>query len=506
MVVTSSKATPARGLGLVHVTSTRSTRESARQASAMSLGEGLDEAHGLDPRSTRRREPRPRRSRRCLQGRRWRPPAGCRRAAPRRRRTSARRASRARTTRGARAPEGHEGRPGRCSSALPRTPSRGDRTASRLPATSWTRTHHTPAFAAMAETASVAESRASIDRGSTRRGSASSSPRNRLRDAPMSSGRPERRRARARCASSAQLCSAFLAKPRPGSSTMRAGSMPAATAASSRARSSRAHVAHDVVVDARASSSCRCGRASASRRNGTRSAATRRASRWSASPPLTSLTRHARRPRRRPQPSSARMVSMLTATPAATSPRTTGRTRALLLLGRDPLGARPRRLAADVDEISPGLGQRERRAPRRVGVEVAAAVGERVGRDVEDAHDDGASRCLGGQAAGGARATSRRRAYGRAAHRAQRPTMRLIASARVAGSRSWPRTAEVTVRHRLADPAHGHAQVLALDDHDDARAAAACAPARRRSGWSAAPAPAGAWRRRRPAGRASTAR
>ena len=49
--------------------------------------------------------------------------------------------------------------------------------------------------------------------------------------------------------------------------------------------------------------------------------------------------------------------------------------------------------------------------------------------------------------------------------------IRDIASLRVAGSRSWPRTAEVmVVRAGLADPAHGHAHVLALDDHDRRRA------------------------------------
>ena len=65
---------------------------------------------------------------------------------------------------------------------------------------------------------------------------------------------------------------------------------------------------------------------------------------------------------------------------------------------------------------------------------------------------------------------------------AQRAWMRLIASARVAASRIWPRTAEVTVaRAGLAHAAHRHAQVLALDHDDHTARPTASRRARRRS-------------------------
>src|SRR5262249_40018468 len=58
-----------------------------------------------------------------------------------------------------------------------------------------------------------------------------------------------------------------------------------------------------------------------------------------------------------------------------------------LLVGRDAFGAGPRRLAPDVDDRRPLLDHATRRRSRRVGVEVDAAVGERVRRHVQDAHD-----------------------------------------------------------------------------------------------------------------------
>ena len=58
--------------------------------------------------------------------------------------------------------------------------------------------------------------------------SASTRPRKRLREAATSSGWP-RARSRSRCASRARSCSASLAKPRPGSTTIRSGAIPPAT-------------------------------------------------------------------------------------------------------------------------------------------------------------------------------------------------------------------------------------------------------------------------------------
>ena len=89
----------------------------------------------------------------------------------------------------------------------------------------------------------------------------------------------------------------------------------------------------------------------------------------SASPPLTSLTSTAPALDRGRSATAARMVSTLTAAPAAASAATTGQDPAQLLLGRvDPLGAGPGRLAADVDEVG-ALGDQlaGRARPRRPG-------------------------------------------------------------------------------------------------------------------------------------------
>ena len=59
-----------------------------------------------------------------------------------------------------------------------------------------------------------------------------------------------------------------------------------------------------------------------------------------------------------------------------------------LLVLRHRRGARPRRLAADVDEVRALHGERARMRDRRGGREVAATVGKRIGRDVHHAHDE----------------------------------------------------------------------------------------------------------------------
>ena len=104
----------------------------------------------------------------------------------------------------------------------------------------------------------------------------------------------------------------------------------------------------------------------------------------SAKPPDTSLTTAA--------PASmaaaataARVVSMLTATPSATRSAITGSTRAISVGRVDPHGAGPGRFAADVDEVGARRPQLEAVPDGVVVVEEPAAVGERVGRDVEDA-------------------------------------------------------------------------------------------------------------------------
>ena len=52
------------------------------------------------------------------------------------------------------------------------------------------------------------------------------------------------------------------------------------------------------------------------------------------------------------------------------------------------LGARARGLAADVDEVGAARLHLDRRRLGRAGIEIETAIGERIGRDVEDAHDE----------------------------------------------------------------------------------------------------------------------
>ena len=91
------------------------------------------------------------------------------------------------------------------------------------------------------------------------------------------------------------------------------------------------------------------------------------------------------------------------------------------------LRSRTSRFPAHVNDVRSGCCKAKSVRDRRVGREVATAIAEGIGRDVEDAHDE---RALG---------------LGKLRHR-YFPTMRLIASARVAASRIAPRTALVTVR------------------------------------------------------------
>ncbi len=80
-----------------------------------------------------------------------------------------------------------------------------------------------------------------------------------------------------------------------------------------------------------------------------------------------------------------------------------------LLLDRDRVGARPRRLAADVDDRRALGGHGHALADRRLGVHEEAPVRERVGGHVEDPHDAGEGE-VGGQTegAGHERGLSRR--------------------------------------------------------------------------------------------------
>lgn len=153
---------------------------------------------------------------------------------------------------------------------------------------------------------------------------ASTRPRNRLREAATSRGRP-RARSSARWATSARSCSACLAKPRPGSRTIRSGAMPPATTASTRAWSSATTSATTSAYTARLFMSWLKPRQCMTTK-GASVAATTGIMFGSARPPLTSLTSNA------PAATAcsatrARMVSTETVTPSEARPRTTGTTR-----------------------------------------------------------------------------------------------------------------------------------------------------------------------------------
>ena len=192
--------------------------------------------------------------------------------------------------------------------------------------TSCTRRPHTPRSASSGTRAACACSRSPGGRG-VPSGPASRAPRKLLRLAPTSSGRPRAATA-SRWASSCQLCSPRLAKPRPGSSTTRSGSMPAAVAASQALASSSTTAATTPPGPSYVAKSAirsLCARQCMATYVASEPATTSRIA-GSASPPETSLTIRA------PASSaaaatSARMVSTETTAPSAASPEMTGTTR-----------------------------------------------------------------------------------------------------------------------------------------------------------------------------------
>ena len=106
-------------------------------------------------------------------------------------------------------------------------------------------------------------------------------------------------------------------------------------------------------------------------------------------PPETSLTIVARRPRPPPRATAAFVVSIETVAPAAASRLDHREHPAQLLGGVDGVGARVGRLAADVERSRrPSRGELRGRARSRPPGRGSAAVGERVGRDVDDAHHE----------------------------------------------------------------------------------------------------------------------
>ena len=159
---------------------------------------------------------------------------------------------------------------------------------------------------------------------------------------------------------------------------------------------------------------------------------------------------------------AARIVSMLTGTPCGGERRRPRGARAPAPpRASTRCGARTRRLASHIDDVRAVARQGKPVGDRGVGAQYSAAVAELSGVTLSIAHDE--------------RARSATRAGRGGRPRAgigYFPTMRLMASARVAPSRMTPaHRACHGARAGLAHSAHRHAQVLRLD-HDDHAAGA----------------------------------
>ena len=197
---------------------------------------------------------------------------------------------------------------------------------------------------------------------------------------PSSSSRSSPRR-------SDQLCAVSLANPKPGSRTIRSAAIPAADQLVARWRQLGHHVGDDVVVDR---PGLHVGAVPSPVHRDERHAAPRRPPRPSSgsASPAAHVVDDGRPGRERlgrpPRRASCRPTRRR---PAAASAATTGSTRRSSSATRRALGTGPGRLAADVEDVGALGDQLAAVLDRRRRLEPLAAVAERVGRDVDDAHD-----------------------------------------------------------------------------------------------------------------------
>ena len=91
--------------------------------------------------------------------------------------------------------------------------------------------------------------------------------------------------------------------------------------------------------------------------------------------------------------SSGLRVSTEIGTPQPASASSTGSTRRRSSSSATGIAPGPRRLAADVEDIRAFGDQRPRVRDCGAHAGVAAAVGKGIGRDVDDAHDEGPVEC-----------------------------------------------------------------------------------------------------------------
>ena len=173
---------------------------------------------------------------------------------------------------------------------------------------------------------------------------------------------------------------------------------------------------------------------------GTRASATRPAIPGSARPPLTSLTSRAPALERTLGHPDAHRVDADGHARPRPARRRPGRPGAVPRRPADPQGARPGRLAADVDDVGACRGEREAVGDRRVGPEPLPAVGEGVRGDVDHAHDQAPRRGRGDprrlqRVAGHGRQSTVAAWHGAAA----RPARAAVAAVAAVARRSRPR-------------------------------------------------------------------
>ena len=197
---------------------------------------------------------------------------------------------------------------------------------------------------------------------------------------PTSTGRPSATRTSSR-RSSSRFCAGVFPNPIPGSRQIRASAIPSETANAS--RSSR-NAATSATTSSYLGSRCivRGEPSMCIRQRSASEAATTPASSGSPRRAVTSLTSStpSSSARRRPRPWPCRSRPAAPGAPPARGRHAAAPRR------RDALRTGPRRLAADVDDRGALVEQAPRGRDRHLRLVVPAAVGEAVGRDVDDPH------------------------------------------------------------------------------------------------------------------------
>ena len=206
-----------------------------------------------------------------------------------------------------------------------------------------------------------------------------------MREVPITTGRPSATISSSR-RSSSRLCSSVLPKPIPGSSRIRSSAIPGGDRERHPLLEERLDVADDIVVVRVVLHRPRA--AEHVHQAAVGAAVGDDAGHLGVAPQRGHVVDEGgaggRARLRRPAAFEVSIESRARL-PVRASPSITGSTRRSSL-GVHGLGARTRRLAADVEDRRALCLELEAVGDRRRGIEVQAPVGERVGRDVDDAH------------------------------------------------------------------------------------------------------------------------